>query len=304
MESTPKIAHAYHMQAHLAMRIGKWDRTCDWSVRALELEREYHRIQNVNPRDDFQFSHHLETCMTSLLHEGRYAEAHSIRTEAEKYGWSYQQNFLALAIAERDWEEALKLIQKNRKGDKSQLAYQMAMLYLEQGQLDKAKAELEVLQNLQKQRKSDKSAEVRFNTAEGWLLCQTGSGEAGLKLLQRAVDKTKDDYNHHAWGRGSSLMEIWGVAALQAGDIPAAEEAFQEALAHDAGSARAALGLYAMCNRLDRKEEAERYLKVAQRCWQRADSVVFEKTKDSMLSLSAKLPKRSVTVSADTSVNR
>ena len=42
-------------------------------------------------------------------------------------------------------------------------------------------------------------------------------GEAGLKLLKKAVDATKNDYAHHAWGNGSVLMEAWGVGAL--GDL-------------------------------------------------------------------------------------
>ena len=32
-QSSPGIPHAYHMQAHLAMRIGKWDKSCDRSAR-------------------------------------------------------------------------------------------------------------------------------------------------------------------------------------------------------------------------------------------------------------------------------
>ena len=51
-------------------------------------------------------------------------------------------------------------------------------------------------------------------------------------------------------------MESWGVGALEAGNAVDAEEAFQEALAHDAGSVRGALGLWALCDRLGRTEEA------------------------------------------------
>src|SRR5205085_9192476 len=38
IKSSPGIPHAFHMQAHLAMRIGKWGPTTDWSARAVELE--------------------------------------------------------------------------------------------------------------------------------------------------------------------------------------------------------------------------------------------------------------------------
>src|SRR5205823_14959862 len=60
IESSPGIPHPFHMQAHLATRLGRWDKTADRSARAIELEREYHKFQNVKPAEDHQFQHHLE----------------------------------------------------------------------------------------------------------------------------------------------------------------------------------------------------------------------------------------------------
>src|SRR5260370_19407592 len=67
-------------------------------------------------------------------------------------------------------------------------------------------------------------------------------------------------------------MEVWGIAALQAHKTEMAEEAFLEALAHDPGSVRAALGLQVLCEKLGRTDEAERYAELAKRCWAKADS--------------------------------
>src|SRR5947209_3018807 len=103
-------------------------------------------------------------------------------------------------------------------------------------------------------------------------MCQTGAADAGLKLIGRAVEKSKNDYSHHAWGNGAYFMEAWGVAALHAGKNEVAEEALLEALAHDPGSVRAALGLQVLCEKLGRTDEAERYAELAKRCWGRADS--------------------------------
>src|SRR5438309_5055464 len=41
IESSPGLPHAWHMQAHLATRAGRWDKTADRSTRAIELHREY-----------------------------------------------------------------------------------------------------------------------------------------------------------------------------------------------------------------------------------------------------------------------
>src|SRR5262249_27242768 len=106
--------------------------------------------------------------------------------------------------------------------------------------------------------------------------CQTGAADAGLKLLAKTVKNTKDNYSHHAWGNGAYHMEPWGVAALQAGRYDVAEEAFLEALAHDRGSVRAALGLQVLCERQGREEEARRYAELARRCWARAEVQHFE----------------------------
>src|SRR5262245_54957432 len=38
MHSSPGIPHAFHMQAHLGMRIGKWGETTNWSWKAIELQ--------------------------------------------------------------------------------------------------------------------------------------------------------------------------------------------------------------------------------------------------------------------------
>ena len=66
-------------------------------------------------------------------------------------------------------------------------------------------------------------------------------------------------------------MEYWGIGALRANRLADAEEAFQEALAHDAGSVRGALGMMVVCERQGRTEEMNRFAELAQRCWRKAD---------------------------------
>jgi Flp pilus assembly protein TadD len=122
------------------------------------------------------------------------------------------------------------------------------------------------------------------------LACATGAGEVGLKLLQRTVEKTKDDYYHHAWGGGAYYMEAWGVAALDAGNAEAAEEAFLEALAHDAGSAKAALGMEALCARLGRADEARSFAALARRLWAKADPPAYEHLRDDLRRRSRQVP--------------
>jgi len=185
-------------------------------------------------------------------------------------------SWFRLHLAERDWTEALKVAEQVRKTDKSLCSYMNALVYLKQGLPGRALPELEVLQHLCGENKADKRQEFRLLEVQGLYLCQIGSADAGLKLLFRAVDRTKNDYSHHAWGNGAYYMELWGLGALKTSKYEVAEEAYLEALAHDSGSVRAALGLQVMCERLGRTEEAQRYADLARRCWSRADSQRLE----------------------------
>lgn len=295
MASSPGIPHAFHMQAHLAMRIGKWASTTDWSVKAIELEQRYHKLQNLKPNEDHQYSHHLETLTTSLLHDGRFSEALRIKKVCEDNGYRFNQPWLRLAIMMRDWEEAEKLLPELRKSDKTLANYYAAILYLEKGDTGKATTEIESLRQAQQTKKGDRRLELRLNEVHGRLLCMTGAGEAGVKLLFRNVEKTKDDYYHHSWGNGAYYMEQWGIGALDAGNAEAAEEAFLESLAHDAGSVRAALGMAALCARLNRSGEAKQFGDLAKRLWNKADSRDFESLRTAMEDRAKKIPSATTT---------
>src|SRR5262249_11924645 len=216
--SSPGIPHAMHMQAHLAMRIGKWDKTTDRSAHAIELERQYHKVQGVKPHQDHQYSHHLETLTLSLLHDGRYRETQEIRVEAEKNGYRFALPWLRLAIGQRDWDAAEKMVATQRKADKALGSYMAALVALECGDTAKAAAEADVLRQIQQSKRGDRRLDQRTWEIQGRVLCATGSGTEGLKLLARAVEKGKDDYFQHAWGGGAYFMEVWGIGALDAGN--------------------------------------------------------------------------------------
>jgi tetratricopeptide (TPR) repeat protein len=272
IKSSPGIPHPFHMQAHLATRIGRWDKTSDRSARAIELEKAYHKFLDVAPREDHQYSHHLEILTTSLVHDGRFQEAEAIKEEAKKLNYNFWQPWFKMALGERNWDEAQKIAEQQRKSDKTAGAYLAARLYLRQGQTSRALAEVEVLQQAAREKKNDRALEDRLWETQGWLMCRMGAADAGVKLIQKIVDRSKDNYGHHAWGNGAVFMETWGVAALQGGKLDTAEEAFLEALAHDPGSVIGALGMQVVCERQGRADEARNFADLAQRCWRKADS--------------------------------
>jgi tetratricopeptide (TPR) repeat protein len=276
VRSSPGIPHAFHMQAHLATRLGRWDKTSDRSARAIELQRAYHQFLNVPPGDDHQWTHHLEIGTLSLVHDGRFREARAVKEDAKKDKINQWGPWFRLHLAERDWDEAQKCVEQVRRTNKTQASYYAALLFLKKGDVARARAEVEVLLQAQVKKKNDRALEIQIWEAQGMLLCRSGGGDAGLQLIAKAVARTKDDYSHHAWGNGAYYMEAWGIEALRCNKMDVAEEAFLEALAHDPGSVRAALGLQVMCERLGRTEEASRYAELARRCWKRAEIQTFD----------------------------
>ena len=60
-------------------------------------------------------------------------------------------------------------------------------------------------------------------------MCQTGSGEAGLKLAEAGrTTRPKNDYSHHSWGGGAYYMEAWGSGPWTPATRRTAEEAFRK----------------------------------------------------------------------------
>ncbi|QEG27423.1 hypothetical protein GobsT_21790 [Gemmata obscuriglobus] len=299
IKSSPGIPHAHHMQAHLGTRIGKWGETTDWSAKAVELQIAYHKLQGVTPGEDHQFNHHMDILSKSLVHDGRFAEAKAHRALCEKYKYTFRHDWLRAALGAHDWSEAHTLVEQFRRTDKASGAYYAALVSLEKGDTAQAGREVETLRQLSQSKKFDRNLERRLWEVQGRHLCQSGNTEAGLKLLKKVVDATKNDFGHHAWGNGAVYMESWGIGALEAGAATDAEEAFQEALAHDAGSVRGALGLWALCDRVGRSEEAARYLKLAQRAWSRADSKDFIALQHDMAERAKKITKPSVAAAGE-----
>jgi tetratricopeptide (TPR) repeat protein len=271
IQSSPGLPHAFHMQAHLAMRLGRWDKTTDRSLRAIELQREYHRVMDVKPSQDWQYAHHLETLMQALTHDGRFQEARKIKEECERHKIQHKLHWHRLHLAERQWDDAIQIAEQFRKTDKVTCSYLLALVHLKKGDVERAAPEVHVLRQAYENRRTDKTLELRLWETLGLFQCLRGEVDAGLKLLAKAVERTKDDYRHHAWGQGAYYMEAWGIAALLTGKYDVAEEAFLESLAHDPGCVRAALGMQVLCERTGRSEEALRFADLAQRCWRRAD---------------------------------
>jgi Tfp pilus assembly protein PilF len=245
IKGSPGIPHAYHMQVdHVALRLSRWDKVIEHAPRAEELD----------------------LLMLAYIHEGRFAEA-------RKLGKNDPLNRFLLHAAERQWDDARKVLDTMK--DPQTVHYLTALYHLKQNRPDLAAASVEALKKALQapaDKKTDRNLlENRQLETEGLLLCQQGDPKAGLALLAKLRERTTDTHRQIGWAHGAYFDEVHGMAALKSGQDEIAEEALQHALAHDRGSARGALGMQVLCERQGRDDEARRFRAMARRIWAKAD---------------------------------
>jgi hypothetical protein len=278
IDSAPLVPHSHHMQVHLAMRLSRWDIASSNMLRSITLEKMYHQEMKVDPKQDAQYQHHMDICTRALVHTGKYARACEMKKEADANGWHIWNTWTRLFQAQHDWVELLKLGEEaKKKNNKDGGLYICALACLGAGDLIRAQAEIDGLEKELESKKGNRELEYKLAELRGRLDCLSGKIDDGLKRIREWADKSKSDYGYHAYGGGAYLLEVWGEAALECGRLDDAEEGYLEALAHDTHSAVAAIGLKVICERQNRPDEAARYTELARRCWNDADSGVYDR---------------------------
>ncbi len=254
--SAPNMPHANHMQAHLAMRIGRWDEALDCTRKS--RQRSLEGYPELDPY------HHADIMFRALGHEGKFKEA-----EAEPL--AYRDGLPWVRVLQlKAVPEELEAWASRRSGSPDGL-YVGAIAAMNAG--DAARARPMIDQVEQRQRGNF----YRISELKGRWLIQTGQVDEGLKLLKEAAARAVKDVGLHSWGGGAYVMEVWGEAALSVGRYADAEEAYSEALAHEHGSIVAALGMQVLWEKRGRPELAEHYARRAADIWKRADSGALDR---------------------------
>ena len=175
---------------------------------AIVLQEAYHQKMKVAVSEDWQLAHHYETLMQGLIHDGRFKERMSRKRNARS-----TNSITAFTGCVSPWPSAIGTRRSSTRRlfqGQDQTSYLRGLVYIRKGDYERARPEVNVLREAFQTNRTNKDIELRLWTAQGLLLCGTG-GDGGLKLLAKAVEKTKDDYNRHAWGHGAYFMENWGL---------------------------------------------------------------------------------------------
>jgi hypothetical protein len=255
------MPHANHMQAHLAMRLGRWDEAIDCTRQS--------RRKSLEGYPELDPSHHIDILVRALAHEGRFAEA-----DAEPRAYRNGIPWARLLQVKAD-TDALQAWAEQRMASNSPDGFYIgALVRLDRGDLEGAQP---MMANVEAQWKKAPNNLYRYNEVRGRYLVQSGSVDEGLKLLREAGVRAVKDTGLHAWGGGSYVLEAWGEAALRAHRWDEAEEAFHEALAHEHGSIIGALGMQVVSEQRGRPDETAHYAARARSIWKRADPGALER---------------------------
>lgn len=253
--SAPNMPHANHMQAHLAMRVGRWEEAIDCTRAS--------RRKSLEGFPELDPSHHIDTMIRALAHEGRFKEA-----ESEPKAYRNGLPWARLLQLKGDLEALAAWVEDRKKNNTPESFYLGAIVELNRGNPEAAKP---LLERVEQDWKKNPRNIYRYHEVKGRFLVQTGQAEEGLKLLREAAAQAVKDPGLHAWGGGSYVLEVWGETALRAHRWDEAEEAYHEALAHEHGSILGALGMQVVWERRGDREMADHYAARAAAIWKGAD---------------------------------
>jgi len=267
--SAPNMPHANHMQAHLAMRLGRWQEAIDCGRAA--------RKMSLAGYPELDAGHHIDILMRALAHEGRFTEA-----EAEPRAYRDGLPWARLLQLKGIPDELDAWVERRKNANAVDAYYVGAIARLDRNDLPGTEP---MLAKVEEQWKKQPANIYRYNEIKGRYLVQSGQVDEGLKLLREAGAKAVKDSGLHAWGGGSYILEVWGEAALRAHRLDEAEEAFHEALAHEHGSILGALGMQVVWETRGRLDMAEHYSARAGAIWRGADAGALRRQLERMRKL-------------------
>jgi tetratricopeptide (TPR) repeat protein len=263
-QSAPNMPHANHMQAHLAMRLGRWGDALEATEAAWRKSKE--GFPELSPQ------HHLEVYCLVLLHEGKFDEFQKVASTSKEDATNvFWERMLRLKA---DESGLIAWARQHLNPPTAETLYVSALANLDQGNLAEAARLDGLLGQLAEQKKLS-----TYDYLEVHARCLIASGKVdeGMNLFQNTAAQAVSDQNLHLFGGGGYFPEVWGEAALRLGRLDAAELAFSEALAHDHGSIVGALGTQVVWERRGNAEMAKQYAALAADIWKRADVGALER---------------------------
>lgn len=215
----PDVPHALHMPTHIYTRRGLWEKSIDFNRRSADAAR---KINEKSGEVVLHYPHALDYLVYAYLQRGQYQAANAIREEVLAMPGPYHaanRTGIAFAFAaiparytleRHDWAGAAQL-QPHQPASfpwtaaalhcDSIIYFARALGAARSGQLEKARHEIQQLEDLHRQIAAAykveywvSQAETQLLAARAWLTLQEGNAENALALMRRATElETKTD---------------------------------------------------------------------------------------------------------------
>ncbi|MHB2021249.1 MAG: tetratricopeptide repeat protein [Candidatus Xenobia bacterium] len=254
--SAPHLPHAQHMQAHLAMRLGRWKDAMTCTRLSVKLSAEGYPELDPN--------HHLNVYTWAMAHEGRFNEAwHARKSTEQDSSWPRLLRLKLDDAALAAWART----RMTRVGDGP---YFLTLADLDRGRTREAENDFKHFsRNVHIWYGADPN--LWNDELQGRLWLQDGHASQGVEKLASVARWSDGLPESRHWGEGAYYDELWGEAALQRHDFRDAQWAFGEALAHEHGSIVGAVGMQVLSEEKHEVADAAQYSAMARSIWSEAD---------------------------------
>jgi tetratricopeptide (TPR) repeat protein len=318
----PKVGHAVHMPGHTYVHVDRWDDAARAFERSAEVDRAYIR-DNREETDHAAgpYGHNVHFLVMVYNYQGRYRD--SIRASREildagaKPGEEKSRTALEARLARmrtlvrfEKWDEILdgKSLPEEGAFDvfKAWRYYAVAMAHLGKGNVDAARASLDLLERETawlkekfgkakdvpqsgRQKQQLRALAVAPLELHARLLAREGKADEAIAKLREAIEEEyKLGYSEPPI-YPNPTEEVAGKISLELKRWTEAEAFFRAALERDPGSGRAYLGLAQSEQALGKTEDAKQNHARFVKAWSRADADLPEtmRAKDAMAASSS-----------------
>ncbi|MGH9845868.1 MAG: tetratricopeptide repeat protein, partial [Blastocatellia bacterium] len=301
----PKVGHAVHMPGHTYVHVDRWDDAARAFQASAEVDRNY--IRDNHEETDHAagpYGHNVHFLVMVYNYQGRYRD--SIRASQEildagaKPGELKSRTALEARLARmrtlvrfEKWDEMLdgKTLPEEGAFDvfKAWRYYAVAMAHLDKGNLDAARANLELLERETawlkekfgkakdipqsgRQKQQLRALNVAPFELQARLLAREGKADEAIAKLREAIEEEyKLGYSEPPI-YPNPTEEVAGKLCLELKRWTEAEEFFRAALDRDPGSGRAYLGLMQSQQALGKADDAKQNYARFVKAWSRADA--------------------------------
>ena len=285
-DAAPDSAHAQHMPSHIFTRLGLWERSLASNRDSSRSAAEYTERANLPGHYD-EGLHSMDYLIYALLQTARDAEARELlvslanikKTDAEnfKVAYTYAASPARYALERREWEEASQLEMLRPDFAWREFAWAESIHHfargigaVRSGQVDKARRELAVIEDLQKKLPDStlpywrEEVGVHVDVLRSWVLLAEGEQSEAFKLASAAANR-EDAVDKHPVTPGEVLpaRELYADMLLETGAYDEALEQYRIVLSGSPNRLNALLGAASAAVQSRDNALADQYYEVA-----------------------------------------